>query len=376
MTTATVKTEELVAAVDRSLDEAVKSHEQRLAKRFEGLEAKFLDFEQNALTGMRGASTASTRSNIINTVMKSDGFTAAKAKRDSGSIELPGVSIKALTSEQGSADSPQAGIGVLANEAAGLFGWAQRPVRLLDVMPRILVDSNGIQYTRLTGFSNAAAAQAGEGVAKAEQTLTPTLVRSEVSTIAVFQVVSRQVLDDAAWLQAELDRLMRFNLMDKLEADLINGDGSNFSIEGLDALATAVSGSSGLEAPDQVGAMLAAAASAGYEASFVIVNPSDFQAWRAERSTTDNLYVSGSWAQPNPPVLWGVPAILSASQTSGEVLAVNGRSVAMLDRQAPTVEMFAQDSDNVQKNLITIRAELRAGLAVFDPAGVRKLTIN
>ena len=34
------------------------------------------------------------------------------------------------------------------------------------------------------------------------------------------------------------------------------------------------------------------------------------------------------------------------------------------DRQGITLEMFEQDSDNVQKNLITIRAECRMAFAI------------
>jgi hypothetical protein len=38
------------------------------------------------------------------------------------------------------------------------------------------------------------------------------------------------------------------------------------------------------------------------------------------------------------------------------------------NRSGTVVEMFEQDGDNVQKNLITIRAEARLALAVETPA--------
>ena len=39
-------------------------------------------------------------------------------------------------------------------------------------------------------------------------------------------------------------------------------------------------------------------------------------------------------------------------------------------RQGLTVELFEQDSDNVQKNLITIRAERRLGFGIERPAAL------
>ena len=366
----TIKTDELCKAVTTSLDEAVERYQGEL----HSMKSRIQDLETNTLAVSTNGQMQTAKSNIARLVTKSDGFSAAKAGRHSGVIELGSLSIKALTSEQFSPDSPQSGISVLPQEAGMLAGWAARPVSLLDVMRRIQVSSNTLQWTKLAAFSNAAASQAGEGVAKAEQNLSPELVRAEVSTIAVFHRASRQVLDDAAWLGSELERLLRFNLMDELERQLIAGDGSSFTINGLDNQATAVTGSSGLEAPDQIGAALATMASDGYPAAFVIANPSDFQSWRSERATGGE-YVSGSWSQPNPPVLWGVPVVQSASQQSGEVIMVNGQSAAIMDRMSPTLEMFPADQDNVVKNLITFRAELRAGCAVFDAAGVRKLAI-
>jgi hypothetical protein len=39
-------------------------------------------------------------------------------------------------------------------------------------------------------------------------------------------------------------------------------------------------------------------------------------------------------------------------------------------RQMATVEIFNQNSDDVENNLVTIRAELRAGLALFRSAAI------
>ncbi|NEZ03774.1 phage major capsid protein [Wenzhouxiangella sp. XN201] len=371
MSTTTVQTEQLIKAVETSLDDAVNRYEDRL----DGLDAKFQEFEQNALTKVTGKHYGAPRT-PGDIVSKSERLAQLKdGQKTTGRITLDDFNVKTLTSLQGSTASPEAGIDVIPSEAAGLFGIGRRNLSLLDVIPRVATASNAVRYTRVNNFSNAAAVQAGEGATKAEQTLDVESKEAQIATVAVIQKVSRQVMDDVGWLQGALNNLFQYTLRAKLEAELIAGNGSGFNISGFTQEGQAVGGSSGLEHPDQIGDAIADMQSDGYPVDYLIVNPSDFQTWRRERSSSDNLYVSGSWAQPNPPVLWNVPAILSPSISSGSVVLANNGAHALLDRQAPTVEMFEQDGTNVEENLISIRAELRAGLAVMDQAGVRVLSL-
>ena len=46
------------------------------------------------------------------------------------------------------------------------------------------------------------------------------------------------------------------------------------------------------------------------------------------------------------------------------------QAATLWTRQGLTVEMFEQDVDNVQKNLVTIRAERRLGFGVERPAAM------
>ena len=366
-----IKTQDLIQAVDRSLDQAVEKHSGKIDE----LAAKFQEFEQNALTSIKGYGSGAPRSpgSIIVAHERIQGL--RDGIKHTGRVSLGELNVKALTSEQGSTASPAEGVDVLPSQASGLWGVGRRPLRLLDVIPRIQTSSNSVRYTKLTGFSNSAAVQSGEGAAKAEQTLTPETVDAPIATVAVFTKVSKQVLEDAPFLEAALNNLFRFNLLDRLEAQLIAGDGTGFNISGLETEGKAITGSSGVAQPDQIGTAISDMQSDGYPVSYLVVNPGDFQTWRAERSSSDNLYVSGSWAQPNPPVLWNTPAVLSPSLASGKVILASNQSHAMLDRQDVAIEIFEQDQDNIQKNLLTLRAELRAGLAVMDGEAVRTLTL-
>ena len=45
--------------------------------------------------------------------------------------------------------------------------------------------------------------------------------------------------------------------------------------------------------------------------------------------------------------------------------------VQLFQRQGMTVELFDQDRDNVQKNLVTVRIEERIALPIYRPAGIQ-----
>lgn len=368
----TIKTDELVKAVTTSLDEAVERYEGEL----DGMKARIQELETNTATGAEGhlLNTSKAKS-LAGQVAKSQGFDEIKAGRKSGVIPVSLEIKSTLTSLQGSTNSPQDGYSVQADRMPGLFGWGYRPLRLIDAMRVIQTNSNAVEYTRMNGFSNAAAAQAGEGAVKAQQSIDPVLINDPISTIAVTKKVSKQLLDDVAMLDAELGNLFNHLVRERLERDLVNGTGANFSIRGLLDLGTTYTAATGSTQPDAIGEMLAAMAADGYEASFVAINPLDHQANRAERSAQDNLYIAGSWATPAPPNYWGIPAIATPAVPAGQVIAVHNGTTAYVDRQAASVQFFEQDSDNVERNLVTIRCELRGGLMVGDTQGVRVLAI-
>lgn len=366
----TIKTSEVIDAVEKSLDQAVDRYEESL----NGMKARIQELETNGLASMTGKSFTAPRS-IADQIKSHQGFADIKAgKRSSGDIEL-GLSIKTLTSMQGSTNSPQDGYPVQADRVPGLFGWGYRPLRLLDAMRIVPTVSNTVEFVRMNNFANAAASQAGEGVGKASQPIDPQLIESRIATIALTKRISKQLLDDAGLLQNEMAALFNHLVRERLERDLIQGDGSGFSITGLINLGESFTAPTGASQPDAIGEMLATMDSDGYAPSFVCINPNDHQANRAERSTTDNLYIAGSWANPVPPSYWGVPAVATPAVPAGTVIAVSNDHAAYLDRQSAIVEFFEQDSDNVQRNLVTVRAELRGGLMVADTQGVRVLEL-
>jgi HK97 family phage major capsid protein len=90
------------------------------------------------------------------------------------------------------------------------------------------------------------------------------------------------------------------------------------------------------------------------------------------RTLKDNeeRYLVGSYANPSTPNVWNTPIVQSSGMPQGQSLLIDPTRVAVLDREQVNVMLSTEDRDNFVRNLVTILAELRGGLAVFDVGGV------
>ena len=64
----------------------------------------------------------------------------------------------------------------------------------------------------------------------------------------------------------------------------------------------------------------------------------------------------------------GVPVRLSTAMAEGEFIVGNFSQAAQIwQRENVSVEFFEQDSDNVQKNFITVRVQERIAMTTYLP---------
>jgi hypothetical protein len=73
----------------------------------------------------------------------------------------------------------------------------------------------------------------------------------------------------------------------------------------------------------------------------------------------------------NDPKTLALKVARAAGLAQGSALVVDTRFVTMLDRQQVSTAVSAEDRDNFIKNLITMLAEMRGGLAVYNTDAVQ-----
>lgn len=258
--------------------------------------------------------------------------------------------------------------------------------RMLTVMPTIdnySTSSNVMYYSRELLWTNAAAGQV-EGNAKAESTLTFEEVTTAIRTVAHFIKVSRQALDDSEFLSSYMDRRMRHGVNNKIEDQIINGDGTGQNFSGWDTAGNHTV-TSALATGDIYGLankMKYEIIAADYAPDFFYMNPSDWATAETQRrGAGDDAFVAASGAVSYvnnglTPLLWGLPVVLSNNVTAGDLWCKSRDADGYADRSGTVVEMFEQDDTNVQSNLVTVRAEARGASLNFTPAAIRKADIT
>jgi len=259
----------------------------------------------------------------------------------------------------------------------GIVSGAFRPLTILDVIMRGRTDSNDVQFTRELLWTNNAA-ETTEGAQKPESDLTFEPVQLPIATIAHFIKASRQVLDDAPLLMSYVDRRLTHGVRTRIQNQIIAGDGVIPNIGGIELPAnhTAFADPGGLsQALDILNAAKYQVVASEYTPTAFILNPTDWGAIERLQTTTD-AYLAGDGAALTyinngmTPLIWGLPVIISTSMTSGNFFCLSMEALMYIEREGVTIEAFEQDADNVQKNLVTIRAEGRGQLAVFRPASI------
>lgn len=260
-----------------------------------------------------------------------------------------------------------------------VLGLPRRRMTIRSLIPTVQVSSGSVEYPRIKAVTNAAVTVA-EGVLKPQSDMQVDLVQVPIRTIAHWMLASRQVLDDAPQLQGLIDSELMFGLELVEENQLLNGGGTGTDLNGIYTQATAfAAGTSIVAAPNKMDVLLFAMLQATLTEvppTGIVLHPSDWIGIRAIKGS-DGAYLMGPPSADVAPMMFGLPVALTQAQTAGTFLVGDfAGSATIYDRWQKRVEVSTEDSDNFRKNLVTILAEERIGLAVKRPTAFIKGTFS
>lgn len=263
------------------------------------------------------------------------------------------------------------GLGSISGNAAHLNNTA---LRLQEVVAQPLTIVELINWTPVTeslipllkeSAHNFMADVVPEGETKPESELNFKVEELTISVIAHWVRVTNQLLNDMPALVAYIRGRMAYGIRLKLEYLVINGNTTSFS--GLLKTGNSIVLPALTNPIDTVSAAKAKAFASFVPPDAVIMNPEDWSVIERTKGT-DGHYIFGSPGATVTPVLWGVRVIQSAGMPKGKywignvVMATEGYI-----REDVAVELSTEDRDNFIKNLVTIRAEMRAAFGVIMP---------
>lgn len=250
---------------------------------------------------------------------------------------------------------------------------ATRPLGVADLFPKGSTSAASLTYMEETTFTNAAV-EVSEGLAKPEATLALTERTEAVRKIAVWLPVTDEQLEDIPQAQSYVENRLGFMVYQRLDLQLLVGDGTAPNISGiLDRAGIQTQAKGADPTPDAVyKAMTKVRVTAFSEPNAAVFHPNDWQDIRLLR-TADGIYIWGSPSDPGVERIWGLRVVQTTALTENTGLVGDFQQTELVMRKGLSLQV-GFINDDFQKNRQSIRAELRAALAVYCPAAFCSVT--
>ena len=269
------------------------------------------------------------------------------------------------------------------------FPLPQRELRIRDLMPVVGIDTPQLEYARITGYSNnaAAVAELGSGGAtlKPQSEITTAVVLEAAKLLATFIPVTRNALEDVGQLRNYVDSVLEYFLQLEEDRQLLSGTGG--------VQFTGLLNVPGIQTRDGAGDTTAgkidtfrkavtdvqiAFGDAGFNPTGLIMHPRDWEERELAKDTTNRYLLipaNGTPAEGAGARLWRVPVIATPAITEGTALMGAfdiGATLWIL--HGLTLRVTDSHSDWFARNLLAILAEFRELFAVYFPKAFVKIT--
>lgn len=249
----------------------------------------------------------------------------------------------------------------------------RRPLTLLDLVSRGTAQGD-FDYVQIISASNNAAivaeATSPDNGLKPTSDFQTQLATAKAYTYADGYTVTNQMLADAPAFATFMNAQLAYNLDSVIEDKLLNGTGNSGEPVGiLNTTGVQEVQASGAEAMQLIEAVRKAKTKLrNYRAipQAVLLNPEDAEKIDLLRDANERFYGNGPFGM-GPGTLWAMPIVESELIEVGTALLGDFNQVALLDREGLSVTAFNQHKDYAQRNLVYVRAELRAMQAVWQP---------
>ena len=253
---------------------------------------------------------------------------------------------------------------------------AQRPAPVVvQIFPTFPTTMSTILFMEETTFTNAAV-EVAENTAISESALAYTQQSSEVRKIAHTLPVTVEQLEDVPGIRAIIDQRMGFMLQQRLDLQVLTGDGASPNLRGIHNV-----GSIGVQAKgnDSVVVAIHKAITVCQVSGFanpnhIVMHPNDWQTVRLSQ-TADGAFLFGPPSTVGAEQLWGLPVLRSTAETETDALVGDfANFCALYMRRGVTLSVTDSHASEFLDDIIRLKATLRVALVVFRPAAFTEVT--
>lgn len=240
-----------------------------------------------------------------------------------------------------------------------------------DLFSVATISGNAITYFLQGAYEGTPAATA-EGAKKTQNSTSFTGTTLALSKIAAFIKETDEILYDEPFLASEVQNSLVYQLGKVEDATVIGAIAGTSGIGAETYDGTNVTFADGI-----LNAILKVKADSAYDASVVILNPSDIAALMTAKDSNKQYYgggyfvgAYGNGAYGIPSAIWGVQIFASSTVSSGQALVAAKEAVKVWKKGGIDVRLYEQNEDDALYNRVTLLAEERLACAVVDKKGV------
>ena len=254
--------------------------------------------------------------------------------------------------------------------------FATRPVQITDVVPSTTTTQAAIQYMEETTFTNSAA-EVAEGGTYAESAIALTEQTSTVRKIGTFIPVTDEQLADVPQVQGLLDNRLPFMLRQRLDSQILNGNGTAPNLRGFLNVVGIQTQAKGTDpVPDAIYKGLVKVRVTGRAMpNAVLMHPTDWQNIRLLR-TADGIYIWGNPSDAGPERIWGLGVVQTdAFSAAGTALVGDFANFTELSvRRGVEMQVSNSHSTFFIEGKQAVRADVRCALVAYRPVALCTVT--
>ena len=247
-----------------------------------------------------------------------------------------------------------------------VYALPSRKVHLRSLLPIGTINQGLFTFPYESGGEGAPAAQV-QGSSKAQVDFDITMKDAAAQYIAGYVRISRQMLDDIPAMTSFLQSRLLEKYLIAEDAQILSGDGTAPNLQGILGVATAATGAATVDVEQLVQA-IAQLESSNYSATGIIVNPTDWAAIMNTKNTNSayTLPASTVVTTDGSVSIAGIPLYKSTAIAVDKFLVGDwSMGAQIMQNQGISVQFSEMDSDNFQKNLITVRVEARIAFPIY-----------
>lgn len=260
----------------------------------------------------------------------------------------------------------------------------QPALNLLDVIPTSTTVSDTIEWVVESSFTNNAAETAestnATPSAAPESAIAFSTQNTPIREVTHFIPVTKKILQDADMLNSWIEQRLVYGIQKRLQSQLVNGDGTGQNLTGLlnvSNIRTQARGTdSRADAIHKALTQIRIYSETQGNPQFLAIHPTDWETLRLEKNTQGNYYYGdASSAGLFGGTVWGLTPIVTTAVTAGTPVIFDPNAMSLVyHNSGMSLSMSDSHSTYFTERKIAMLASVRAGLAVFQPAAIAKVT--